>query len=89
MEIGTTFIGCYQDPNHPEGYRRIRMTDKYDGDQRIGSCEGSDTGMKKEYTLPVLAGRTSDNVDTIIIDFSSKGGPADLHGTWEDDETET
>ena len=42
--------------------------------------------MTLEYTLPVLASRTSDNVDTISIDFSAKGGPSDLHGTWDGNE---
>ena len=64
------------------------MTEKFNKDGLLeGNCDGSDTSKTKDYILPALAGRSDDGkTDTIIVDFSSKGGPADLHGVWNNDE---
>ena len=83
-EIGEVFNGLYSDPNHLEGYRVITMTDTFENGQRVGTCDGSDTGKIKEYSLTALAGRDGEK-DTIIVDFSAKGGPANLHGSWHKD----
>ena len=82
-EMGDIFIGCYTDPNHPDGYRVITFTQNYNWGYRVGSCDGSDTGKVQEYSLPAA----SREDETIEIDFSSKGGPSDLIGTWNHDAT--
>ena len=72
------------DPNHPDGYRWISMTSTIDKTgARIGECAGSDTGKVQEYMLPATAMQT-DMADQIIVDFSSKGGPSDLAGVWDE-----
>eukprot|EP01083_Nonionella_stella_P023042 63696_1 len=35
---GDIFAGCYEDPNHPEGFRIIRFADTYD---TLGRREGT------------------------------------------------
>ena len=82
-KVGDVFIGCYTDPNHPDGYRWVSFTSTIDKTgARIGECAGSDTGKVQEWDLPATAMQT-DMADQIIIDFSSKGGPSDLAGVWD------
>ena len=89
---GDIFSGCYEDPNHPEGFRIIRFADTYDTlGRREGTCDGSDTDSAQDWwSLPVWASVSSPPsppyINTIIIDFSSKGGPTDLQGTWDPQE---
>jgi len=94
--VGMIFVGCYDDPNHPTGYKRITMTGDLDDDGNgIGHCEGRDTKDGEKYLLPALASRDG-LTDKIVVDFSPKGGPSDLSGvynrteigvTWEDGNT--
>ena len=80
---GDIFTGCYTDTNHPQGWRWVSWTDTYEADgDRIGTCDGSDTGVKQEWSLPASASE-SGSTNSIVIDFSSKGGPSDLTGTWD------
>ena len=54
--------GCYADPNHPAGYRIIKMSNEVDeSGAELGTCSGSDTGMVQEYSLPVLASLTDNH----------------------------
>ena len=83
-KVGDVFIGCYTDPNHPDGYRWISFFSTVDKKEaRTGECMGSDTGKVQEYDLPATAMQT-DMADQIIVDFSSKGGPSDLAGVWDE-----
>lgn len=81
-EIGIVFEGCYTDPNHPAGYRVIKMHDQRYEDFRMGECVGSDTDTdEKPYRIPAESWR-DDGGDKISIDFRPKGGPAWIIGTW-------
>ena len=80
----------------------MRFADTYDTlGRREGTCDGSDTDLVKDWSLPVWASVSSSPassssssssssppsyINTIIVDFSSKGGPADLQGTWDPQE---
>ena len=82
------FEGRYSDPNHPEGFRVISITGDLNTETglRDGTCVGSDRRSTEiDYTLPAMAGRSQDESDVIVIDFSPKGGPKDLKGTFEID----
>ena len=82
-EEGDIFVGCYTDPNHPQGWRWVSFEEEFDQDgARIGTCDGSDTGPTQEWSLPATASQ-SGTTDKIVIDFSSKGGPSDLSGVWD------
>eukprot|EP00440_Ansanella_granifera_P010444 gb/GFBE01011328.1/.p1 GENE.gb/GFBE01011328.1/~~gb/GFBE01011328.1/.p1 ORF type:complete len:174 (+),score=41.35 gb/GFBE01011328.1/:1-522(+) len=75
-----SWSGSYNDPNHPGCERRITK----DGDQFVisgtdnaegkAACEPGDKLIKWE-TASIPDG------DTMVIDFSSKGGPANVEAT--------
>ena len=86
--VGDIFEGRYSDPNHLEGFRVISITGELDIETglRDGACDGSDrSSTVTSWTLPTKAGKGQDESDVIIIDFSPKGGPKDLKGTFEVD----
>eukprot|EP00586_Coscinodiscus_wailesii_P022966 CAMPEP_0172502330 /NCGR_PEP_ID=MMETSP1066-20121228/158858_1 /TAXON_ID=671091 /ORGANISM="Coscinodiscus wailesii, Strain CCMP2513" /LENGTH=257 /DNA_ID=CAMNT_0013277543 /DNA_START=81 /DNA_END=854 /DNA_ORIENTATION=- len=81
--IGDIFVGCYQDPNHLNGYRRVTMSDSYYEDFRIGQCEGNDDDITTAaWTLPAEAWRTAEG-DRIWMDFAPKGNDVKLNGIWD------
>ena len=75
------FVGNYLDPNHPGCVRTIKAISLteiavtgLDG-AAGGACNGKD-----DKKWGPLDGKVTG--DTIVIDFSPKGGPSDLTGTW-------
>ncbi len=89
----TSFTGEYADPNHPNCKRSIVVIDN--GDAKVSGTDGDPgcppDGSGKAWSLDALV---SD--DTIIVDFSPKGGPSNLSGKktsegilWEDGNTWT
>jgi len=80
--IGSMFEGCYHDPNHPNGYRAVKMHDQYYQEFRMGECDGSDVDqVTQAYANPAEAWR-DDEGDKISIDFRPKGGPSWMIGVW-------
>ena len=78
----SVFNGRYTDPNHPDGFRVVNITDTVDPitGRAVGLVVGSDTSSTQlEFTLPAYAKRVQDT-DYIYIDFTPKGGPKDLQG---------
>ncbi|KAL7542986.1 hypothetical protein ACHAXR_013287 [Thalassiosira sp. AJA248-18] len=90
------FTGDYDDPNHPGCLRQVKVVGapiKADGSRplyAIVEVTGYD-GKGDEKTckdrpargdLWKVTGKTKGG-DTAFIDFSSKGGPADLVGKWD------
>lgn len=70
----TGVAGVYSDPNHPNGYRVVRK----EGTAFIVSL--SDSGNpRNEITIPAKSSGPN-----VVFDFSSKGGPASLKGTYKD-----
>jgi hypothetical protein len=74
------FNGSFNDPNHPNCQRVISAKGA------VASMRGTDgtpgcpvDGSGKSWTL---AGKISG--ENILVDFSPKGGPPDLKGTWDD-----
>jgi hypothetical protein len=73
------FTGSYSDPNHPNCLREIivmgpkAVVSGTDGDP---GCPADGAGKKWE-----LLGKVKAN--TILVDFSPKGGPSNLKGQWE------
>lgn len=83
--LAGTFSGKYSDPNHPDCARVITLETKttakvFGADASGGEglpCDGStDT---KWGPLPATI-----NGEEIIVDFSSKGGPSNLAGKYND-----
>lgn len=73
------FSGTYNDPNHPNCRRQIQVL----GSQAIltgtdGNPGCPPDGSGEEWQL---LGQIVD--DTILVDFSPKGGPKDLKGVWD------
>mmetsp|Transcript_12332 Transcript_12332/g.28264 ORF Transcript_12332/g.28264 Transcript_12332/m.28264 type:complete len:169 (+) Transcript_12332:78-584(+) len=75
------WIGLYSDPMHP-GCRREVVVD-FAG-VFIEGADGQPGCLKGEklerWTLPATYTPGS---DTLVIDFSPKGGPKDVKGTWD------
>eukprot|EP00933_Yihiella_yeosuensis_P050374 TRINITY_DN48172_c0_g1_i1.p1 TRINITY_DN48172_c0_g1~~TRINITY_DN48172_c0_g1_i1.p1 ORF type:complete len:233 (+),score=52.82 TRINITY_DN48172_c0_g1_i1:77-775(+) len=78
--------GYYQDPNHIKrhSWAGTRMISDAEGDKEgdgltlIGSDDGSNFWM--------LKGKFTDKAQNkLVVDFSPKGGPKELAGTFEDD----
>jgi len=75
------FSGSYSDPNHPNCLREIQVvnptTAKVTGTDGTPGCPPDGTGRPWSLT-GILSGD-----DSILIDFTPKGGPKDLKGIWE------
>ena len=72
------FIGRYTDPNHPGGIRDITILSSQIGIFRLAKVAGGGgAGEPASYELPALV-----YGDRITVDFSPKGGPAGLTGTF-------
>lgn len=64
--------GRYSDPNHPKGYRNVKIN----GDR--AEIEGSDSGSTREWVLQATLKK-----DSLFIDFTPKGYPAVLEGKFD------
>ena len=62
--------GTYSDPHHPGCLRSITM------EGTTAHISGSDE------TLPDVWEVTGEAGDDLVVDFSSKGGPTEMHATW-------
>jgi len=69
--ITIVFDGYYSDPNHPGMERRVYTED----------CGTKVKGTDDGETFWLLPAEVKE--DTILIDFSPKGGPPDLEGKWD------
>lgn len=83
----SSFVGMYSDPNHPDCFRKIveKPNEKYDvygADNAGGEGVSCNTDDKSQIDAwgPLPA---SINTTTILVDFTSKGGPSNLAGTWD------
>lgn len=78
--LPTQFDGNYSDPNHPGCPRAVcwetRQVIGADGDP---GCEAPGANLT-QWAVPIVNASTD---GTITVDFSSKGGPKDLHGEFE------
>ncbi len=92
------FTGEYDDPNHPGCLRSVKVVGAplradgtrpanpvieitgYDGNGSSNLCTESDRPTRSE--LWKIQGKVKSNT-LASIDFSPKGGPADLTGTWD------
>ena len=90
------FTGDYDDPNHPGCLRQVKVVGapmKPDGSRNLYAVvevtgydgkngEKTCTDRPKREDLWKVTGKTRGN-DEAFLDFSSKGGPADLVGKWD------
>mmetsp|Transcript_95968 Transcript_95968/g.143703 ORF Transcript_95968/g.143703 Transcript_95968/m.143703 type:complete len:160 (-) Transcript_95968:12-491(-) len=73
------FSGSYADPNHPNCLREIKVEDlvaDINGTDGNPGCPLDGSGDPWELTGTVVG-------DSILVDFSPKGGPKDLKGVYE------
>ena len=85
--LGTTltvsnvdFSGGYSDPNHPNCLRNVEVAGPaatVSGTDGTPGCPADGSG--KTWAL---TGKVEGN--TILVDFTPKGGPKDLKGVWEE-----
>ena len=75
----SVFEGKYSDPiNHPGGTRTISVVGEKVGGYQLAKVNGGGgKGEPASYVLPAVVL----NDQSIIIDFSPKGGPKDFQGT--------
>lgn len=84
MNMIDEFVGIYFDPNHPGCTRTIKDISATDvGVTGFDGATGGGCNGKNDKPWGPLDGKVTDN--TIVIDFSPKGGPSDLTGTWTPD----
>jgi hypothetical protein len=75
----SVITGLYSDPKHPNCLREINVAGPkavVSGTDGNPGCPADGAGKKWELLGKVQA-------DTILVDFSPKGGPSDLKGQWE------
>mmetsp|Transcript_21743 Transcript_21743/g.51333 ORF Transcript_21743/g.51333 Transcript_21743/m.51333 type:complete len:220 (+) Transcript_21743:105-764(+) len=96
--LGSPFTGSYDDPNHPNCLREVKVVgaplkgdgtrSKYPVIEVIGwDGDGSSGNMCKSKPTRDQLWKVTGSVkstDQAIIDFSSKGGPANLAAKFED-----
>ncbi|CAE8599435.1 unnamed protein product [Polarella glacialis] len=81
---GSIFVGRYTDPNHPGGYREIILSNTKLGNFQLATLKGDDAAGTPAFLLDAMVS-PSEKGPSILIDFSSKGGPKDVAGVWEKD----
>lgn len=81
-----TFAGKYSDPNHPNCARLIaletRVSARVFGADAAGGEGAACDGETDSQWGPLPA---KVNGEEIIVDFSSKGGPSNLSGKYDDE----
>ncbi len=77
------FTGKYSDPNHPGCARSVLRTSDSDG-QVYGADAAGGEGVACDGSTDVKWGPLSAAIDglKIVVDFSPKGGPSNLNGTY-------
>jgi len=77
------FTGSYSDPKHPNCKRNIAV-EKGNPTAQISGTDGNPgCPVGGEGKTWALSGRVDG--DSLLVDFSPKGGPKDLKGTWDGD----
>lgn len=72
----SVFSGDYSDPNHPGCQRNVKVNGN---DVTINGSDNVDGSG----TWTVFGKIDSEDPNKIIVDFSPKGGPSNLHGTYD------
>ena len=77
------FTGKYSDPNHP-GCARTVVRNSISSGQVYGADAAGGEGVACDGTTDVKWGPLPAAIDgfQIVVDFSSKGGPSNLNGTY-------
>jgi len=95
--LSSVFTGEYDDPKHPNCLRSIKVVGAAmgpDGRRKrepaayvkgVDNAKGTPSCADNPELASVwkLEGKVAESGDTIYIDFSPKGGPKDLVGTWD------
>ena len=82
MAAPSTYCGDFGDTNHPGCPRKIAFAAA--GDETNVTITGHDGDASAPWgPCPGKIAKNSEGARTITIDLSSKGGPADLEGVWE------
>merc|ERR1712228_955809 len=95
--LSSVFTGEYDDPKHPNCLRSIKVVGAAmgpDGRRRrepaayvkgVDNAKGTPSCADNPELASVwkLEGKVAESGETIYIDFSPKGGPKDLVGTWD------
>lgn len=71
-ELSAAMEGVYLDPNHPQGFRLLRVS------SGVAVLTGSDTGLSPEWTL-----RGSVRGSILSLDFTPKGNPQVLEARFD------
>eukprot|EP00579_Thalassiosira_antarctica_P006962 CAMPEP_0201880040 /NCGR_PEP_ID=MMETSP0902-20130614/10759_1 /ASSEMBLY_ACC=CAM_ASM_000551 /TAXON_ID=420261 /ORGANISM="Thalassiosira antarctica, Strain CCMP982" /LENGTH=193 /DNA_ID=CAMNT_0048408001 /DNA_START=87 /DNA_END=668 /DNA_ORIENTATION=+ len=76
------FTGSYADPNHVNCRRHIQVVFGTSGQAEVSGTDGT-PGCPADGSGDAwnLLGQVDG--DTLLVDFSPKGGPVDLKGVWE------
>jgi len=82
LNADVNFSGKYSDPNHPNCRREIVIDNKVKAKTTLKGTDGNPgcppDGSGAEWQLP---GKVK--ADTIVVDFTKKGGPPNLVGKWD------
>jgi len=95
--LASVFTGEYDDPKHPNCLRSVKVVGASmgpDGRRRrepsayvkgVDNAKGTSacTDTPELASVWKLEGKVAEAGDKIYIDFSPKGGPKDLVGTWD------
>lgn len=82
-DLQFVFSGKYSDPNHPSCARTV-LRDHKSSAQVYGADAAGGEGVACDGSTDVKWGPLPGTVDglNIVVDFSSKGGPTNLNGTY-------
>mmetsp|Transcript_23215 Transcript_23215/g.46594 ORF Transcript_23215/g.46594 Transcript_23215/m.46594 type:complete len:179 (+) Transcript_23215:33-569(+) len=95
--LSSPFTGDYADPNHPGCARSVKIEGapmKPDGTRsrnKVAIVKGQDNPKggacngEPDLVSWKLEGKVAETGDKILVDFTPKGGPKDLTGTWDKD----
>lgn len=85
--IKSDFVGAYSDPNHPQCDRLVAVRNGNEG-KVYGVDAAGGEGVPCDGTSDIRWGPLPAIVDgtKITVDFSSKGGPTNLSGTYDSNE---
>lgn len=80
-DADSVFNGQFSDPKHPNCKRIISTRD---GDVKLSGTDGT-PGCPEDGSGDVWRLTGQADGKTILVDFSPKGGPANLKGVWDGD----
>jgi len=93
--LSSPFTGEYDDPQHPGCLRSVKIVGGSLGPdgrrQKIkaeikgvdDACSAGRPQLSQLWSVTGTPGKTEDGVDTLMIDFSSKGGPKNMLATFD------